>query len=579
MESSSQSRRKRKRQCENATMAALDLPDIPGVPLDVIPELVHAIRVGTKFYAKCHGRAYCGEEQDQEFQNHTVRTNSSCGVLGSIMDRMAVATTEQIVDPEQEELSKRRNAMNDAAGRWLESLKRFVKRDDHRKKNREQMPESIANTEKDGQRKFTGPSVPFACFVFIWDLQKSHERIAVRRASLYLTGLLLQRSKDCRLYLEQDDHLGQWLDDTFFDYQPQKAVEDLPFLQWEGDFWLNHLVEKGYGRIYPKIQVAVQRLRQRCPTLEAMNNVSSTFSDSTSSINDWRRIRDVALINGEKEIKYVEKWLSRAYTYMEILVPRLGVITEGDDSLNHKSEKCVERRETNTKNDDDEEEEDDVDWEDADDFNDDTANAHSPDLDHFYAVERTLAAMESSGLRDGAIEIDFRDNPEKKAADEMDMKRSDTVSEEERRRATAKLRDCLSILAKTHLPRIALWMEGLTNADNLVVRNRSLVSLTSDVATKRSDLLNRLVELRGNISGVLSSAKQLQFDVDSHATSERQEMATRASDDAPLILRLSAPVRKQASGRDTLQSTIQHKRKRKAQGTRSNKIRIKCYPR
>jgi len=42
-------------------MAALDLPNIPGVPMDVIPLFIHAIRVAAKFFSKCSDQAYVGE--------------------------------------------------------------------------------------------------------------------------------------------------------------------------------------------------------------------------------------------------------------------------------------------------------------------------------------------------------------------------------------------------------------------------------------------------------------------------------------------------------------------------------------
>ena len=584
-------------------MAALDLPDIPGVPLDVLPEFVYAIRVATKFFAKCNGIAYYGEEC-RESSTDEAGEEGSQGVLNALMERIASATGP-ITHPEQDDLSKRRQAMNDAVGRWLASVKRFSKSDDRRRQKREQaMDAGMSVGTKGSELKTAGVSVAYACFLYIWDLQQTHKRIAVRRAGLYFSGLLLQRSKDCRCHLESEDNLGQWLQSTFFNYHPVKAAEDSPFFHLEADFWLNHLVENGYGRMYPKIQVALQRLRQQCPILEATNHDAYNVSETTfSSMNDWRHIRDTALAHGDKEIKCVEKWLRRAQTCMETLVPRLGInntsITSGSMTAPGDSSKDISEERsthdnghdnsvTNTKNGDfgnydDDDEDDDIGWEDGctEAFDDGVAERSLRELEHFRAVERTLATMEESagGLRCGGIEIDFRDDPSKDADDDIDMKRAFAISEDERNLSFVKLMECESVLGRKHKPRLTMWLEGLTNADNLVVSKRSLISLSSDVATKRSKLEHRLAELLGSISRVLSSAQRLRLKSCSDRVDDSQTAGATESDDAPLFLRLSSSSRNGHSGRKNVLSTALRKQKLKKQGSRLGKVRIKFLPR
>jgi hypothetical protein len=276
---------------------------------------------------------------------------------------------------------------------------------------------------------------------------------------------------------------------------------------------------------------------------------------------------------------------------MEILVPRLGMPSTrtskpiGDFS-NHKAKmrKHVDGHETQTAatdwNDDsdDDDEVHDIDWEDGcmDDLDDRTA-----DFDHFYAVERTLAVMETSagGLRGGGIEIDFRDNSCSKTDDGSDIKRSDAISEEERSAALARFTECARVLTKSHMPRLTVWLEGLTNADNLVASRRSLVSLPSDAATKRTNLVRRLAELRESVSAVLSSAKRLQLKSSTEGADVAEGERAAVSDDAPLILRLASSSNKGKSGRETLLSTIHRQRKSKCKGARSSKIRIKFHAR
>ena len=47
---SSSHNKKRKRRQEKLQQYGIDLPEIPGVPVEIIPVLVHALKVTTKFF-------------------------------------------------------------------------------------------------------------------------------------------------------------------------------------------------------------------------------------------------------------------------------------------------------------------------------------------------------------------------------------------------------------------------------------------------------------------------------------------------------------------------------------------------
>ena len=107
----------------------------------------------------------------------------------------------------------------------------------------------------------------------------------------------------------------------------KKSKEHLPLLQAEADYWLKSLVQRGYSQLYPKIGVASQRLRQQFAHLDV--STSSDSFDATTrqnlSMADWRRLRDIALEHGDKEIYHLERWIARGYECLDILVPRMGV--------------------------------------------------------------------------------------------------------------------------------------------------------------------------------------------------------------------------------------------------------------
>lgn len=594
--SSGTSRKRGRRESESATMAALDLPNIPNVPMAVVPEFVHALRVATKFYAKCHDQPYydykegSSSSSNNDEHTHDNNTENENGeerglVLNSWMQRMEAAT-ESTTTPESQEVQERKERMHDATGRWLESVKHFAKSAQHREKLASSAAAAAGtaadNPGNEGRtEQLVRISVPYACFLYIWDLQQSHDRIAVRRSAVYLTGLLLQRSKDCRFHLEQGDHLDQWMKSTLLDYRPTKSKDDLPLLQSEANYWLNSLVEQGYAHLYPKIRVACQRLRQNYPHLQT-TTIDATSSMSTfTSMADCRRIRDIALEYGHKEVVQIQRWIDRAHECLEILVPRVGVVEESPSGTTtcqaDEGEKEEKMNDTKNGRAGDEEGDEDIDWEDGgeDDFDDGTSMT-LPNFEHLSAVERTLAAMESAGgLQGGEIEIDFRSDPNKNEDEDFQPVGAD--AEEERAAALAKFLKCVSRLSRRHMPRLSVWLEGLRNADNLVTstNGKSLVSLPSDAASRRSQLVQRLTELKQTISSVLKSAVKLDINTGTGNESTETHANRLVDSEATSLpsLRLSSNTSNNQT-RENLMAAVR-RQKPKSRATSSNRIQIK----
>jgi hypothetical protein len=471
--------RKRKRS-EHSTH---QLPSIPGVPADVTPFFVEALRQATKYFERATTpysllESSTAPEYSAPAVRKDVRKDDS--VVDNLMSRVEASSTKKNEDAIQLEQSHTR--MQEAAQAWLSAVKRYLR-------NNRRAQEGESSSERQ--------SVPFSCFLYIWALQQDHGRIVVRRAALFLSGLLLQKSSECRFHLEEGTHLSTWLSSVVAQKtiwkNPEQAAIQLPLWQREAHMLLSYLIEQGYGELYPKIGVAQKLLRQQCPSLEA------SASSSSTNMVDWRRFRDLALKFGNKEIQLVEKLVYRAHGCLDVLVPRLG-----EDAKEGNPKESVD--------DEDGEEDDDIHWEDGDgvDGNGDFEESHAA------AVARTLAVMESSGgLRGGELEIDFGSQKDEGPAEQAPGNPQ----------CIGRLQTCVQLLNQRHRPRLTAWVEGLTNADNLMLECSSLVLLPSDTMRKRNELLERLLELKRVISSVLSAASRLEV-----TTKDKDDGHTRVSE-------------------------------------------------
>lgn len=365
----------------------------------------------------------------------------------------------------------------------------------------------------------------------------------------------------------------------------KKSKEHLPLLQAEADYWLKSLVQRGYSQLYPKIGVASQRLRQQFAHLDV--STSSDSFDATTrqnlSMADWRRLRDIALEHGDKEIYHLERWIARGYECLDILVPRMGVENlparaKADDIEVKENGVHPGVEEKQDEQDSGDIEDNDIDWEDGDeDFDDGTSESSNLHIEeHLSAVERTLAAMESSGgLKGGELEIDFR--KEKEDENEFTNPNKSKDMEEKREEALAKFRKCVRVLTSRHMPRLTAWVDGLTHADNLTTQEKevSLVSLPSGTTMRRKRLIAQLRELRQQVSSLLAAASKLEI-----PTARGVEIGTTGSqslsnEETAISLDFSSRSRGGSEGRQNLLEIMRRQRQRKSRPHRSNRIQIK----
>lgn len=439
-----------------------DLPEIPGVPPDLTPKLVEALKSTTKFFSKSD-KPFSLEPPNED---HSTSSQQSLSVVDSILNRMECSAEEKA-------RTKRLERMQSDCQSWLDAVKRRA-------------PES-----------HRGSSVPLACFRYLWGLGQEHGRVAVRRASLNLCGTLLLKSCGCRMHVSSDDTLLKWVT-CVVDAKDVKASLEIQVSCWQAEAleWFTHLSDM-YGEMYPKFYVAQQFLQQRASIDAVM-----TQGNSGANMVDLRRIRDIATKYADAELEKVDKLIQRGHDLLDLLVPRVGVAVRG-------TVEAAKPKANGTDDDGSEaDEDDDIVWEDGDEEFDDTAGKQ-----HVDAVEKTLAAMASSGgLQGGHIEI----NLESKEDDEESFTMDGNTSR--------RLQKTVQLIETRHLKRLSSWVDGLVKADGLVLREKSLIIMSSEESRKRAELLQKLLNRKQTLANILASAAKLGVAVEPNTNDTPDEL-------------------------------------------------------
>ena len=587
---SGESRKRKRSPPSNNDGTTIELPRIRYVPTVAVPPFLEALRVTTKFFQKLEVPSmYTIDDWEKRNDNNGSMTrttisnnNSNSSVHDTLMDRMDVAAAAANSSSSTAEAiaaaNGRKKNMIKAVESWMADVKDFARRTSQSSTNKERdnlnnnnatrtsTTSENGNTQEEKER----PSIPYAFFLYLWGMQQEHNRVAVRRSALFLSSLLLQKSRDCRYHLEQETNLATWISNIVASKviwkNPEKSTKELPLLHREAYALLSYLIDKGYSDMYPKIGVALKSLRHQCPHLEV-----SEVSDVTS-IAEYRRLRDLALRYGQEELEHVEKLLRRADECLEILVPRVGTQENNLDSSTANTTESQTARDKSNKNiddneaisgdggsDDDDDDESDIEWEDGD---EESITGH--DESHISAVERTILAMEASAttvLRGGELEIDFDQNAE-------DVQVDTAVDQAQKATILKKLRKCIQRLSNPHFIRMNAWLNGLRNADSLVLQpgSASLVTLSSEQATLRALLIEQFTQSKQEVSRIISSASRL--NVEAPKTESRQS---------------SIPPRPIALGmgeRDVKLDRLIRQQKQKTRKTsHSKRIQIKCKSR
>ena len=537
--------KKRKRQ-EKLQQYGVDLPEIPGVPVEVIPVLVHALKVSTKCFQNEASKAFNDNWEQVESEDALLGAakvpaweSKGGSALDNVLNRMdgAAEDTEEWKQQQQRQIK-----MKDAVQSWLLAVKRFATKKSYHHRDD---PATTGNDGRESNNKHQSAasakfqnrkSVPLCCFLYLLELGQEHKRLAVRRSALYMNRLLLDKSADCRRHF-LEEALWPWLQmlscptpnagssiatssggdqpSTVFDATKQRLW------QQEGHKLLLYLLRENYGDLYPKLAVAEQYLRQAC-SLEDVDAIPSTGDGEngdaemiTNNMATLRKLRDIAMDHGEEEMRRVNRLIQRCHRCMDVLVPRLG---EADDSTTGRALEPNVPASGNllldVDGDDNDGEDGEIDWEDGWEAEEEESaleisnDEGLKDRGHASAVEETLQAMAAmaGGFKDGVLEIDMNGEDTTNPSDEP----LSTTPPVDMLAARKRFKKCAGFLADRHLPRIRAWLEGLAKADRLYSNHtKSLILMPFEHEQQRDQLRKNVVAMRTQVLSVMESAARL----------------------------------------------------------------------
>lgn len=309
-------KRRRDEQRERLQRYGVEVPDIPGLPVPLIPVHVHTLQVTTKFFQSVASDQVIdpytagvnqqrssrpegatdepfnngdidevngGQQQHQRQQQPRSETVASGegSVMQSIFRRLDASQSNALErSDEQRELRERCKVKDDAMTSWLQAVHRHL-RDVQHHPNSQTPPRAVSKTT-------STPSVAVCALKHLWELQQEHHSMSGRRACLHLSAQILLKSAECRQWLLDPGStsstslstssslpLVAWMDRI--GHIVAKSTKDAPqsvqreeehaarCVCWQREAFqlLQGLIERGYGSLYPTLTAAVLRFRQQ----------------------------------------------------------------------------------------------------------------------------------------------------------------------------------------------------------------------------------------------------------------------------------------------------------------------------
>ena len=519
--------RKRKRS-ERLQQYGIDLPDIPGLPVTLVPLHMQAIRQTCRFFRNntvlavhpCTGEPLnrIEEQTEDEGSGRISASILTDDPLQSVLQR--VHQVSAAADSSSSSNNNDNHAWKGAIEAWLAALYREV---------------------RDGRHE-----VPVAALKHI-DAYPSQEDAEIStalvrlRACTHLMGRLLRKSADARKWA-LESYLGRWLDgiQSMVGFYHEDATNS-PGLWIREIHALWCTLDASYGTLYPRVSAAVQKLEQMFPWLRTAGEVGDHRPDTHATAAQLRQWRDTAMQNWAHEEASVRRYMRQIEECLDVLVPRMGRENEGNAATVSLSHNNDANHVGDNSNENDEEEED-FDWEEG--FGDEdegeeedngipneeasAAAAVDPQPPHTQeshaeAVERTLAVLNST-LQTGQLEIAFDDTT-------AIPRRQDTPQMVQ---AKEKLTKLLQRLKRRHT-RLQTWTDALTRADDLTsisneVSTRpnggSLVRVSAATRRERRVVLQSALDLKADVVRLMARAQRLGLE---GATSQTSTTAAAAS--------------------------------------------------
>ena len=396
---------------------------------------------------------------------------------------------------------------------------------------------SVYDDEYDDTELPTGCGV--GCFDFCLGLIIDESaKIILRNAAFRVCRALVEERNDCQLVFANKikmivDAIGD-ADKHLRKFPKIGSPPHVVLFQREALIFINDIAQR-FPSIRPTLMIAARYLEEQKHISLGNESAESSFKrKSNSGLAELRRIRDLALLNTDKEVEKVRKLLMKVDACFEVLVPRFG-----HESGQAKTKLLLEATLHPTNNDIDvnqelvldhdevsDDDDEDVDWEDGDKSEEseeseggvkeetcqNQLNEDDPE-EHKVRVERTLAVMKQSGAleNDGTIGISM----------DREQNGIDQKPDEELQKYRELLRKCVQKLSKRR-DRISLWIDAILAADNMTDVKRvresqrnnrnmtvSIVILPESARRKIPLALRSLTNCKNSISIAITAATQI----------------------------------------------------------------------
>lgn len=512
------------------------LPDIPGIPVEIIPLYVQVVQKCTDFFREDASYAIVVVSEDKygvnpsqdvlEKPSKLASTKPKNEALESVLDRIRfqhVSSEAAFKDHVEKSMCSSSIQQRDKAVTvWLEAIHQWLRNHKKRAELDKDKCQLLPAASKHPYASEEDEELPVVILQHLLQ-QMQCKNVAKLRALTYLLSQILHKSASARRWwLSSSSTLIEWMDMVSTIPERMKALQQQQFLLHQHECYkLLQSLEQQCSDMYPNLRTAMLRFEQLCPNVMISHTDISDISPVLDNQMDpqWRTIRDTALQFHEKEESRLQRLVNRAYRSFDVLVPRLAamnahrtneknipyaITNKIDFTGDNLKEECTD----NIDNHDDDG--DSVDWEEgieSQDANDKKFQDYSSLADHANAVDQTLAAMKSSGsLIAGELLIDFSSSEVNKS-----LSSPCTNTNEEQIKAKNSLCHTVRMLSERHIPRLSAWLNALTQADNLVCcpSSNALVTMPESQIKKRHHVVESLRGWKKEVTQVLRSAQLL----------------------------------------------------------------------
>lgn len=389
--------------------------------------------------------------------------------------------------------------------------------------NRKRSHHNVVNNHHQGveeEDRFI-PSDVVASLDFLMDMIQNVEcKTILRRAAICTTGLLTKGREDYHSLMART-HLRKFTRTIGCAKMTSEDKNMINIVKMQEDgLRMLDTMSQCHSTYKPKLRIACRFLEEQKGIKKRLTIKESSESSARFAFNvvDLRKMRDIAIKHGRKEVRKVKEIVKRLDECFYVLVPRFGHGTV-DKQVGTFSTNDNEDNDSIDWEDGDDIEHDNVDWEDGDNIEDDNIEWDDGDHtiekqgSHSMEVEKTLAVMEKSGIfKNGSLAVPIGSDFSHLLTTDPNIKQNQAID---------KKKDVVryvNLLNKRHAPRISEWVHALTTADMMVESsdeshgwksNASLIIMPASKRIQKGKILHALLKTKMEIARALLLASKI----------------------------------------------------------------------